>query len=49
MNTDDDNEQDYISFKKVLLFGAGSTGKTSFSIRLQTRKFKENIPHTQEG
>ena len=44
-----EKEQDFISYKKVLLFGAKSTGKTSFSNLLKTGKFEENIAHSEES
>ena len=40
---------DFISYKKVLLFGAASTGKTSFAKILEKGNFQENITHTDEG
>ena len=40
---------DFISYKKVLVFGAESTGKSSFAHRLSKGKFKEDLVHTQEG
>ena len=43
------NNSDYISFKKVLLFGAESTGKSSFTKLLKFGKFPEKISHTEEG
>ena len=43
------NEDDFISYKKVLLFGAESSGKSSFSNKLQGKKFQEDIIHTDEG
>ena len=39
----------YVSYKKVLLFGAESTGKSSFTMRLKEGKFQENIEQTKEG
>ena len=39
----------YSSYKKVLLFGDESTGKSSLSRRLITNKFKEDIIHTENG
>ena len=42
-------EKYFISYKKVLLFGAESTGKTSFVNLLKTGKFEENIAHSDEG
>ena len=39
----------FISYKKVLLFGAESTGKSSFTMKLKERKFQENIEHAKEG
>ena len=44
-----EKKQEYISYKKVLLFGSESTGKTSFSNLLKTGKFEENIEHTKES
>ena len=43
------DKQVFISHKKVLLFGSESTGKSSFSNRLKTGVFKDNIEHTKEG
>ena len=43
------NKPEYFSYKKVLLFGAESTGKSSFSNRLKTGLFKDDIKHTEEG
>ena len=40
---------DFISHKKVLLFGAESTGKSSFTKRLTVDKFSDKILHTKEG
>ena len=42
-------DSDIISYKKVLLFGDESTGKTSFSKLLKFGKFPEKILHTEEG
>ena len=42
-------EQDFISFKKVLLFGEASTGKSTFTNLLKKEKFEENIANTEEG
>ena len=44
-----ENKPKYISYKKVLLLGAKSTGKSTFSNLLKVGKFKEDIPHTEEG
>ena len=44
-----EEKPEYISYKKVLLFGAESTGKTSFANLLKKGKFEENITHTVEG
>ena len=45
------NEKDieFASFKKVLLFGTKSAGKSSFSYLLSTDIFLENIEPTEEG
>lgn len=40
---------EYISYKKVLLFGAESTGKTCFAKLLKIERFPEKITHTEEG
>ena len=42
-------KQNYICYKKVLLFGAGSTGKSSLAKRLQLGEYKGNITHTKDG
>ena len=42
-------EPNFASYKKVLLFGAESTGKSSFSNILKTGLFKDDIKHTEEG
>ena len=39
----------YSSYKKVLLFGDESTGKSSLSKRLEKGKFIEDIAHTEDG
>ena len=44
----DKDKPDYVSYKKVLIFGAQSSGKSSFSERLKNGKFKENLQHTEE-
>ena len=43
------DDSDFISYKKVLLFGAESTGKSSFTKLLKFGKFPEKISHTEEG
>ena len=48
MSTEDKSE-DFFSYKKVLLFGDESTGKSSFANKLKGKKFKEDIEHTEEG
>ena len=40
---------EFVSYKKVLLFGAESTGKSSLSKRLEKGKFVEDIAHTEDG
>jgi GTPase SAR1 family protein len=45
MNTN----QDYISYKKVLLFGTESTGKSSLIYRLEKGKFPDSISPTEES
>ena len=49
MEYHDENEPKFVSYKKVLLFGAESTGKSTFSNLLKGKTFKEDIPHTEEG
>ena len=46
---ENNNNSDFISYKKVLLFGAESTGKSSFTKLLKFGKFPEKISHTEEG
>jgi GTPase SAR1 family protein len=48
-STDYRDKYDYISYKKVLLFGDESTGKSSLAQRLAKGKFQENITHSNEG
>ena len=43
-----EDESDYVCFKKLLLFGEKSTGKSSFSSILKRRKFQEDIAHTED-
>ena len=40
---------EFVSYKKVLLFGAESTGKSSLSKRLEKGKFIEDIANTEDG
>ena len=44
-----ESSEDFISYKKVLLFGYEETGKTSFINRLETKEFNESIPHTSDN
>ena len=44
-----ESNDDFISYKKVLLFGDEGTGKTSFINRLKKEKFNESIPHTSDN
>ena len=39
----------FISYKKVLLFGAESTGKSSLSYRFEKNEFQDNIFPTNDG
>ena len=48
MSTEDKSE-DFFSYKKVLLFGDESTGKSSFANKLKGKKFDEDIQHSEEG
>ena len=43
-----ETSSDYVSYKKVLVFGSEGTGKTSFTKRLEQDLF-ENESHTQDG
>ena len=49
MESNDNNKREYISFKKVLLFGDKSSGKSSFSNILKTGEFPNNISPTKNG
>ena len=40
---------EYISFKKVLMFGDQGTGKSTLSNLLEKEKFLEDIPKTKNG
>ncbi len=42
-------KQEYISYKKVLLFGDEGTGKSSLIDRFKTNNFSDTITHTDEG
>ena len=44
-----ESNDDFISYKKVLLFGDEGTGKTSFISKLETKVFNESIPHTSDN
>ena len=44
-----ESKQEYISYKKVLLFGDKGTGKSSLTERFKTNKFSETISPTNEG
>ena len=48
MENEVENNQKYVSYKKVLLFGAKSKGKSSFSDLLMVGVFREDIQHTGE-
>ena len=43
-----ETSSDYVSYKKVLVFGSEGTGKTSFTKRLEQDLF-EDESHTQDG
>ena len=45
MNTN----QDYISYKKVLLFGDKTTGKSSLIYRFEKGEFSDSISPTEES
>ena len=44
-----ESKQEYISFKKVLLFGDKGTGKSSLTERFKTTKFSDSISHTNDS
>ena len=46
---DSNDNSEYTSYKKVLLFGAQSTGKSSLANKLKGISFEENINHTENG
>ena len=41
--------EDFKSYKKVLLFGSEGEGKSTLAKRLQTGEFEENIPQKVDG
>ena len=43
-----ETSSDYVSYKKLLVFGSEGTGKTSFTKRLEQDLF-EDESHTQDG
>lgn len=43
-----ETSQDFVSYKKVLVFGSEGTGKTSLTKKLEQDLF-ENESHTQDG
>ena len=43
-----EEEIEYISYKKVIIFGAEGSGKSTLSKSLETGKFSEQS-HTNEG
>lgn len=40
----EDNEVEFISYKKVIIFGAKDSGKSTLSKTLETGKFSEQSP-----
>ena len=44
-----ESKQEYISYKKVLVFGDKGTGKSSLTEKFKTTKFSDSISHTNEG
>ena len=44
-----ESSQHYISYKKVLIFGAQGTGKTTLVKRFDKGEFSEKITMTKEG
>lgn len=44
-----DKDNEYVSYKKLLVFGAEGSGKTSFSKYLETDGFSSEITHTENG
>lgn len=50
MDSNGDQEKpEFISYKKVLLFGAEFTGKSSFVKRIKSEEFQEHMDHTKDG
>ena len=49
MESIDRNKPDFVSYKKVLLFGSESSGKSTIVNRLKTGEFKGEIGHTKDG
>ena len=43
------DKSEYVSYKKLLIFGAESTGKSTLSKFLESGKFEDNITHTEES
>ena len=44
-----ESKQEYISYKKVLLFGDKGTGKSSLTERFKTKQFSDSISPTNDG
>ena len=44
-----ETNEDFKSYRKVILFGSKGVGKTSLSQRLKMGKFVVNIPETEDG
>ena len=44
-----DKDNEYISYKKLLVFGAEGSGKTTFSKYLETDGTPSEITHTENG
>ncbi len=48
MESIDDNKPNFVSYKKVLLFGIEYSGKSTFINKLKQIEFQENIEHTKD-
>jgi GTPase SAR1 family protein len=41
-----DTKMEFVSYKKVIIFGSEGTGKTSLTSRLESGSFKDESPST---
>lgn len=44
-----EKDNEYVSYKKLLVFGAEGSGKTTFSKYLEINGFSSEITHTENG